>query len=456
MLLQAFEASTDHEIAAVTEEFIPRSFEHMLSEIALRLFPTSQEIESIETELFHGRRCATVLEAERWIRKTLARYVRLCIRRKWNFSIGDTRFSTIILSSVPKVVEEEYRRHHDLATAQQMFPILNRIGSTLKRRTGELPQPAGPVPVFALEQKRRHEPNEQSAQRRKISRVPPYPCRGCGEMHYRNECPSKNMRCKNCLEIGHIQAACRAKVDRDDLGRVRFKAVADSAKTQAVTFRDRTAADKTATAAQVLELIRSNIARRNERRKTRATTSTPFQPRKEHPVGAIQSVNDNCEDQPSSSSGDDDEELANLISEVSLWWTTSNLVPVDVVIRNVRLPAMADTGSKFSLMSRSTAQELGLTVTSEQQTFKGLGTAVGRKSSPTTIQFPNGATVVDSVYVLEAQIPVIVGVDLLGRAGAVIDCANHRIDFPSRSSACAGMMSRPSKPSRPTWTLSPV
>jgi hypothetical protein len=80
---EAWEAVSTQSVAAMMGQVeVPRDHEVMVGAIAKRLFPHSRYVAELEEEIFHGKREATVLEAEHWLITACARYLRLCGRRE--------------------------------------------------------------------------------------------------------------------------------------------------------------------------------------------------------------------------------------------------------------------------------------------------------------------------------------------------------------------------------------
>eukprot|EP01071_Lankesteria_metandrocarpae_P011394 Lankesteria_metandrocarpae@DN5441_c0_g1_i1.p1 len=69
------------------------------------------------------------------------------------------------------------------------------------------------------------------------------------------------------------------------------------------------------------------------------------------------------------------------------------------------------------------ATRLGLKLTEESKSFKGLGEAVGKLTESVPIVFSDSSVVDIAFYVVNGDLPVVLGLELLMKINAVVDCA---------------------------------
>eukprot|EP01070_Trichotokara_eunicae_P011764 Trichotokara_eunicae@DN7867_c0_g1_i1.p1 len=88
LLREAWESLVPEEIGIVVAGSTSMTYEGLVDEVAKALYPTSRYVGEVETILFNGSRKESVLQANQWLVRMSARYLRLCSRR--NRMVGIT------------------------------------------------------------------------------------------------------------------------------------------------------------------------------------------------------------------------------------------------------------------------------------------------------------------------------------------------------------------------------
>nr|KAH0480673.1 MAG: hypothetical protein KVP17_005145 [Porospora cf. gigantea B] len=85
-------------------------YEDMVDQVALILYPTSRYARRLEDSLLFPKRHETVDDVEYGLGAIVARYLRLCHRRRRNVCLANGRFREVMMKSLPECVESELRR----------------------------------------------------------------------------------------------------------------------------------------------------------------------------------------------------------------------------------------------------------------------------------------------------------------------------------------------------------
>jgi len=129
----------------------------------------------------------TVTAAERLLTTKLLSYRRLCERHLRRSCFGGQRLAELLVQALPAGVSRQ------LACNQQIYrpwAELIQLGRYYESRF-----PPSSRTVFVAEEEMLP------------SRPPPRPCPGCGQHHWKKDCPDKNVECAKCHSIGHRSIA---------------------------------------------------------------------------------------------------------------------------------------------------------------------------------------------------------------------------------------------------------
>eukprot|EP00923_Selenidium_pygospionis_P001889 GHVN01002886.1.p1 GENE.GHVN01002886.1~~GHVN01002886.1.p1 ORF type:complete len:254 (-),score=10.54 GHVN01002886.1:134-895(-) len=210
------------------------TYEGLVDGVALTVFPKSLHVHDIEEQLWTPARGRSVHLAFLQFETMVERYLRL---------------------SIPQVVEEELLIQQKEGSLQDVLLNAPIYEAEYHRRRMQRERFAGAAQDEVL----RADPSKPNP-------VPRGKCHGCAEEgHWRQECPYKSHRCSNCNRVGHISAACRARVDKDSVGRIRHMVEGSPSKVVVETRRDRTTADKVLTASDVLNQIHAMAQSKSQR-----------------------------------------------------------------------------------------------------------------------------------------------------------------------------------------------
>ena len=434
---EAWELASSESIGAVIGQVANfEDQEGLVTEVARRLFPRSRYVEEVEEALFHGKRQASVLEAEHWMMTMSSRYVRLCTRRAHDISIANTRFRIAALRTLPESVENEVRRVLTAGGVADVFCKAYDVEEEIRRRHGELPEPMGVIMTA--------DPDEKMAESGNGSRPRTTypPCRGCGlSTHFYKYCFAKDFRCHNCLELGHKASVCPNQVVKDNLGRVKSMVKVRPSATELVQKQDATQKDRLMSAEAVLNLLRkvaekkANRAAEGRRQKKRNSGEAPRKRRIEHPAGVVQGDEEGSEESTESEPSTD-EELAQVLRALvclQAEGTRKTTVEIEITVDNKTYRAVADTGAAVSLCGKNDAERMGLRMTPETRRFTGLGKATAQKAEPVDVCIGEQTIQIGFYVVSQEDLPLVIGVAQLKELDVLVDpgsnCLRKRTDL---------------------------
>lgn len=401
---------------------VHQPYEGIVDEIARTFFPCSRYVHEVESQLFHGKRQPTTLDAECWLEDTVGRYCRLARRHGVGAAISNHRLVEATFASLPHAVETELRQKYTkFHTLDQLFREAREVEAELLRAHGKIPEPLGAFPVVD----RSMEDGEiRPSDASKATERPRFRCGCCGSAnHPKKDCPKKHYRCHNCLEIGHLSNVCTATVEKDSQERVRTVFKSKPSRNEFVTKKDATQKDRVIGATDVLTAVRKvaeERARRDKERRVKKKEESGWVRQKkliEHPAAVVQAA-----EEVDSASDDDGERFVSAVErELGLYYVGVGNLKAKAVLGGRPYEVVIDTGAARSMCSTAVAADIGLTLLPERRSFRGIGVTTGQRAAGVECIL-QGITVVVEFWVVEAsRFPIIIGRLDLVRMGVLID-----------------------------------
>ena len=446
------------DFAAAVEKASDETYEGMVDQVALELFPRSEAYHEVELWFFMPERGTSVRHSFGRVAHAAARYVRLCKRHCRTYAFGSDQIRDCYLRALPEPIEDKlvesnlhttvdsilvHAQQFEVKRTKAKYPFV-----TTHAQMQDQPVPGSdsppPVGVSRSDKRRKTLTDDERERSAKIARERQFQCKGCLGFHYRKNCPYHNTRCRRCNAIGHIEKACNYWVVKDAKGRVDAK-VTDKPSGYDIKLRtDRTQQDRLetadATVAGVLQQLLKNSeeAKRYRQSKVQAKIAAGKRPplrqkpyRKEDP-GRLGRVEPATTTQmpvvpEELSSGEEDPNhlvieplVTDLVQSVKQWAAPVGNRPqgfyLPVEIDYIQYSAVLDTGAWRSVISGRVAANHGIKPTGQRYKLQGLGTAYADISYPVECVVSGTSMEIEFLILPGFSFDVLIGLkDLLAR-----------------------------------------
>eukprot|EP00921_Rhytidocystis_pertsovi_P024364 GHVQ01039171.1.p1 GENE.GHVQ01039171.1~~GHVQ01039171.1.p1 ORF type:complete len:1497 (+),score=174.64 GHVQ01039171.1:92-4492(+) len=430
------------EVGDVVASVVVTSFEQLVDEIIMLLFPANVSLVEVEQKILMGERKPTVLEARLFLQKTGSMYLRMCKRRECIPSVSGSRLVHVLLSSVPGEVECELRRHHhDVRDVRMLLREAFRIEANLKHfgRSFDSEKSEGyfAYPQVVDDAMDNMDPPPQKKVKedaiQPADQTKGFPrCRSCGvsDKHWSRDCEYKAHRCGKCEEVGHIAAACLNTVVKDSGGRIVavFKHTASSIITR--INQSKTARERVMTVQEVIAALRERMDKKRTKdidKRAQKRQDAGKDLRQKKVVMAAESLGSDVDIGSDSDEQSEMELLSEAMLDVGFWACVANkktdAIFHDCVINGVCVKAMVDSGAEVVMCRPSMAQQLGLSIPDRPGVrFRGVGRAVALRSEGVEVHLKGSSCrLTCPIFVVDIPTDVIVGREVLRQSNAAID-----------------------------------
>ena len=452
---EAWQYAATQDFAAVIERANDATYEGMVNEVALELFPNSTVVRQVERWFLKPDRKSTVRHALTTVAHTASLYIRLADRHGRTITICNDQMRDCYLGTLPQHVARklhEFNRDrsvNDIVTYAATYELSEtHDDETYVTTHGQI---APLVPLTSSVPPPPNDPNKRPRtdsdsdvdmkEAKELSKRIASRCPGCLGRHFRKNCPYKKTRCNKCQQIGHIELACFAWVRKDAKGRVDAKMEEKPGGYDFQVRTDRTKRDKVQTAElniqEMLARILKNTEKDRERRKKiqgekiAKGLRPPLRPEPvRQPDPGLKAAMMLPEQKEEMARLEDDEEAVvptavinvpqEIIATPAMLSRGRNGTPkgifIPVEIDFIQYSAFLDTGAWFSVMDTKLAEKHG--IESSKRTYKlvGLGTADAEKSMPVKCMVSGIEMEIEFIILPDFNFEVLIGLqDLLTR-----------------------------------------
>ena len=280
---EAWLFAATQEFAAVVERASDATYEGMVNEVALELFPNSTVVRQVERWFLKPDRKTTVRHALTTVAHTASLYLRLAARHNRTITICNDQIRDCYLGTLPSLVAKKLHEASRDRTVDNIIAYAARyelpeshddeayvtIHAPIAAVSGAHSSSDPPPPNDPSKRVRKDSDDVHMDDAEKLSKEILRRCPGCLGKHYRKNCPYKKTRCNKCQQIGHIELACFAWVRKDAKGRVDAKIEEKPSGLDFQVRTDRTKRDKAQTAEMNIQEMLAKILKNQEKDKER-------------------------------------------------------------------------------------------------------------------------------------------------------------------------------------------
>lgn len=196
---------------AIRDADVHHGYEEMVDQVARLQFPFSDHLEELERMLLLPSRKASVREAAAWLIQKGSRFLRLAQRIGYppkDYHIGHRRMLASFKRAVPAAVAARL----SVTGPQQFCATTYTEAINLERVVQSISQcervEGVQQPIYAAQEQSEAAP----------ARRPSGACFGCGELHFRKDCPYREHLCVGCGRKGHLAKVCPRQLIPDGTG----------------------------------------------------------------------------------------------------------------------------------------------------------------------------------------------------------------------------------------------
>ena len=429
-LLAVLTFEADPAISTVFEEIAKlslRTFEDVVDAFAMMWFTESHVASQLELGFFSLPRETSVACGHSSLIRAVRTYSYVAKRRGRANFLTAPFLADALLRCVPLVVMHRvHDKHPPILEFPSALAACQQAESQLRlRHNGILPPATTPVSYAVT-----------NAPPSRSSAPPKGACYGCGDNHFRRDCPFLKARCESCQRLGHKASHCRTVVVKDSMGNPKVVLQPYASKVSAEFKLDKTLKDHLSNVENVVKVLIDKTLRKAEAAKSRRRPpSTPSRAASSRPSATPKPADAHVVlTEPEDNASDDDICYAGLAA-IPL----RKILTTTLHINGFPVSVCLDTGCEVDICPPDVSKALNLVCDPNAGTtsIRGFGdfiTPSMTTSIPTSVQFPGQAAIQVRFKIGgSAKFPILISPRTISRLGCVIDFPNNCIVVGSSS-----------------------